>query len=280
MGVDSQLILMGRNDAVENDTGKNILTDVLYLAGLFQKAAYDFNVRQMYKALFASNSTPSTDKDINPTLRYVLKCVDYEKPYVVPFTFSGSPDNSFAIAPLYLLDINTGIQRDFLRDVFRFVENGGVHTMLNSSVSYPDTPTDKYLHELAKLMHKSGLPDYTNAANPFEVRSLQCRVGESISHFFVDTGILNGEQNTKFLKKHTIASVHFNATDLGITFLNYVRENPLSYQPYTTFFNPYDTVPFSDVLDNVIENVINSDAYSILKNYRTNGFTPSKRAKC
>ena len=249
MGVDSQLILISQNRA-ENDTNPSILTNAIYLGDSFQKAAYAFNVRQVRRALFSYNITPDTDIDINATLRYALKCVDYQKPYAV--RFDNGMDNIFAIAPLYLLNISTEIQRDFIRDAFLFVEKGGLHTMMACGIPYPEEPT------------------------LIEFRSLNCRVGESVAHFFVDTDILNEEQNTKFLKKHTIASVHFSTTDLGITFLNYVCENPLSYQSYTNFFNPYDTVPFRDVLDSEP----NSNAQSILKKYQTNGFTPSKRARC
>ena len=280
MGVDSQLILMSQNRVAENDTNQSILTNAIYLGDSFQKAAYAFNVRQVRRALFSYNITPDTDNDINATLRYALKCVDYQKPYAV--TLDNGMNNTFAIAPLYLLDISTEIQRDFIRDAFLFIEKGGLHTMMACGVPYPEEPTLRHLYALTSLLRDAGLQDYTqkmsglNGANPLEIRSLNCRVGESISHFLVDTDILNEEQNTKFLKKHAIASVHFSATDLGITFLNYVCENPLSYQPYINFFNPYDTVSFSDVLDSEL----NSNAQSILKKYQTNGFTPSKRVRC
>ena len=270
MDSNSQLILMSPNQK------NSLITDALVLANFFQSAALQFNMRQIRKALFAYDIEPDNDNDIHVTLRYALQCIDYPKPYyALPVTDDGS--YNIAVAPLHLLDTSTELHRNFIRDVFLFVQDGGMHIMLKNHIPFPIAPEPKYIASvLADLMASVGLPNYyhnvhdINAVNPIEHRSLNCLVGKETNTLLADVGVLFEKQNEMFMKHNTLATAYLSAKGPSAQFLEYAGSNlqfarqNVPANCVTLFNKNTDTFSFNDALSDGI----NAQARKMLESYQ------------
>jgi hypothetical protein len=257
MGIDSELLLIGKKD----DNTK-VLTDPLCLANEFMEAVNKFNTRQMIIALYAYDISPPSSL-VDVALRYVFKVNDHGVPY--PAEEGGT---NYTIAPLRLLDIDSEIHRAFIRNVFLFVEAGGLHDIIKKGSKFSGAPDITYMYDLNHIMSEKGFhgqPIYTTVRfTPVRFTPLNCFTGSNTADVLPAMQIFDEKQNSLFLEKYSLAVAHMPTTDLGIQFLEFARNNP-AMPKCTTFLLPRDNVPATESL-----NTANSQAASLFQRYSAN----------